>query len=665
MRIKISHVLAMSLLAFSGSGSLALAAWAPPTVAPTGGNIAAPLNSSIDPQEKDGGLSLWDYLVVANGTTAYGGITLPRPLGLSVIKGAGPSVVFQSPSTETATVPGTPDFCDVVGECSSTKDDDPGQSLTASYVCPPASGGSAYLYDIYEDPDTSDRYHRTVNCVADVSAYSIRTNDGTLEFLKNDAATPKFTLGQDGSVAMGPSAASFVINPSGNTSIGGTLDATGLLNANGGLTATTGTFTGVLSANGGVETKGALTADLTGVTTATDAIFIKAGASAGNGSIVINKPWLTFWDNSGTGARASIYAKNGDFDGTLGVTSATTLSSTLGVTGVSTLTGGASFPGLGIWNTSGNVGIGEVAPINKLSVQGNIGILRVPGTTIPAGPGPEISFQSPSSDVSGTGPGWSLCGGSYPACPSDGWNGDTANGYLCLSSDSGQTKTDVATLPNTTQKGYQELTCAAGTSAYSLRTNDGTLEFLNNDGQAKVFMNQNGNVGIGTGTTAPGAKLEVVGSTKLAGTVTLTDAGYFLGAPSYGFRFNDNASAYNNFIIYENGNTYTRGDATALSFSNSSDLNLKKNIVPLSGQLEKISQLQGVSFDWKKDDKHNLGLIAQEVEKVYPDLVSTDKITGLKSVQYGNLVAPLIEAVKELKTENNLLKVRLEKLENK
>ena len=57
MRIKISHVLAMSLLAFSGSGSLALAAWTPPTVAPTGGNIAAPLNSSIDPQEKTGGLT--------------------------------------------------------------------------------------------------------------------------------------------------------------------------------------------------------------------------------------------------------------------------------------------------------------------------------------------------------------------------------------------------------------------------------------------------------------------------------------------------------------------------------------------------------------------------------------------------------------------------------
>ncbi|MEK7568907.1 MAG: tail fiber domain-containing protein [Patescibacteria group bacterium] len=107
--------------------------------------------------------------------------------------------------------------------------------------------------------------------------------------------------------------------------------------------------------------------------------------------------------------------------------------------------------------------------------------------------------------------------------------------------------------------------------------------------------------------------------------------------------------------------TFT-GSVTASSFLYSSDLNLKKNIVPLSGQLEKISQLQGVSFDWKKDDKHSLGLIAQEVEKVYPDLVSTDKTTGLKAVHYGNLVAPLIEAVKEQQKQIDALKAEIENL---
>lgn len=48
-----------------------------------------------------------------------------------------------------------------------------------------------------------------------------------------------------------------------------------------------------------------------------------------------------------------------------------------------------------------------------------------------------------------------------------------------------------------------------------------------------------------------------------------------------------------------------------------------------------------------------MGVIAQEVEKIYPDMVHTDATTGMKSVEYGNLVAPLIESVKELKALND------------
>jgi len=61
-------------------------------------------------------------------------------------------------------------------------------------------------------------------------------------------------------------------------------------------------------------------------------------------------------------------------------------------------------------------------------------------------------------------------------------------------------------------------------------------------------------------------------------------------------------------------------------------------------------QLRGVTFNWKKDDKAGVGVIAQDVEKVYPELVNTDK-AGIKSVQYTSLVAPLIEAVKAQQKE--------------
>ena len=88
------------------------------------------------------------------------------------------------------------------------------------------------------------------------------------------------------------------------------------------------------------------------------------------------------------------------------------------------------------------------------------------------------------------------------------------------------------------------------------------------------------------------------------------------------------------------------------SWQISSDERLKKEIAPISSALEKILSLRGVSFRWKKDDfpernfksSTQIGLIAQEVERIFPELVNGDEY---KSISYANLVAPLIEAIKE------------------
>ncbi|MDM8562495.1 tail fiber domain-containing protein [Candidatus Marithioploca araucensis] len=91
-----------------------------------------------------------------------------------------------------------------------------------------------------------------------------------------------------------------------------------------------------------------------------------------------------------------------------------------------------------------------------------------------------------------------------------------------------------------------------------------------------------------------------------------------------------------------------------------SDQRLKQNIQPLENALAKVDQLRGVSFEWK-DAKQGtgtqIGVIAQEVETVLPELVSTDN-DGYKSVAYGKLTAVLVEAVKELKAENAELKAQ-------
>ena len=92
-----------------------------------------------------------------------------------------------------------------------------------------------------------------------------------------------------------------------------------------------------------------------------------------------------------------------------------------------------------------------------------------------------------------------------------------------------------------------------------------------------------------------------------------------------------------------------------------SDIRLKENIQTIDSALSKICRIQGVSFDWQDqdryDDQSHLGVIAQQVEEVFPELVFTsDDEMQTKSVDYIGLIAPLVEAVKELKAQNEALK---------
>jgi hypothetical protein len=135
-------------------------------------------------------------------------------------------------------------------------------------------------------------------------------------------------------------------------------------------------------------------------------------------------------------------------------------------------------------------------------------------------------------------------------------------------------------------------------------------------------MKGNGNVGIGT--TAPSEKLHIVGNLRVAGTTDCT-----LGGGS---------------------------GATNCT----SDIRLKDNVEPIADTLDKIDVLRGVEFDWNEKSRspgtHAIGVIAQDVEQVFPTAVITDPDSGYKKVDYAVLVAPLIEAVKALRAENTRIK---------
>lgn len=138
---------------------------------------------------------------------------------------------------------------------------------------------------------------------------------------------------------------------------------------------------------------------------------------------------------------------------------------------------------------------------------------------------------------------------------------------------------------------------------------------LGTNKQHNFYMDSSGKVGIGN--SAPTEKLEVTGNIKAG-------------------------------IVYATEHLYT------------SDARLKKNIRTFEKSLDILELLRGVRFDWKDSNKPAVGFIAQEVETVVPELVNTHPVSGQKSVQYGNITAILVEALKQEVKERKIASIKCE-----
>lgn len=167
--------------------------------------------------------------------------------------------------------------------------------------------------------------------------------------------------------------------------------------------------------------------------------------------------------------------------------------------------------------------------------------------------------------------------------------------------------------------GAYNSTTGTGTGQWAIVTNpspSGYAFYFEYNGTERMRINTNGNISIG-----------------YAG-----DAGYKL---------------------YVSGTIYATGNITA-----NSDLTLKKNLKLIDNPIDKLMQLNGYAYQWKANDEHQYGVIAQEVEKILPYAVSTGN-DGVKGVSYNQLTPLLIEGFKSHESEITILKARVKYLESK
>lgn len=219
----------------------------------------------------------------------------------------------------------------------------------------------------------------------------------------------------------------------------------------------------------------------------------------------------------------------------------------------------------------------------------------------------------------------------------------------------------------------------------------------------RLTLDLDGNVGIGT--TAPTYPLDVLGTQgngAQQGALRVAN-----GAPDTGIRILNKTTNGHEYVLYSSGTgsglgagsfsiydvpaqlpriTVTAsgrvgvsqqspsyaldvggdinasGNVRAAGAVLTSDARLKRNVRRIENALDDVGRLRGVRFVWKGDGKPSVGVIAQEVEKVFPEIVFAGA-DGIKGVDYPKLAAVLIESTKELRADNEALRARVERLE--
>ena len=173
------------------------------------------------------------------------------------------------------------------------------------------------------------------------------------------------------------------------------------------------------------------------------------------------------------------------------------------------------------------------------------------------------------------------------------------------------------------------------------------------------------------GTAGTNISAAIVGDDNI--NTTLTYAGLFNGKVKVNgnVSIDGNLSFVGNKVLTGYSASFT-SNVCAANITCPSDIRFKKNIIPLENSLSNILKVNGVRYDWKQEefpeknfsDKNQIGFIAQEIEKIFPEMVVTDE-KGFKSVDYAHITPVLVEAIKELTMRNEKLEAKNQTLDSR
>jgi len=304
-----------------------------------------------------------------------------------------------------------------------------------------------------------------------------------------------------------------------------------------------------------------------------------------------------------------------------------------GTQGLQGLQGTTGLGTQGLQGIQGTQGLQGLQGTTGSGTQGLQGLQGIQGTTGPvAGSANQVVYKDGSNNSTGsanlTFDGSKLTVVGIVSATSLSVSGISTLGTLQVSSGIVTATVGVITYYGDGSKLSGISTGGGGSSSISISINttnqDQFIPFVTSTGTATgfgvsttglVFNPSTGNLGIGT--TTPTSKLTVSGNLLVTGIITATD------------------------------------------FNSASDINLKENVKKIDNPIDKIIKIDGVRFNWKSDNKPSMGVIAQNIEKVLPELVRGN---DSKTVNYNGIIGLLIECVKNQQEQIDELNRRLDEM---